>query len=90
MRLVDQNPTSSSSLASAAPGIEQRPCSRCIKSAFIRDLLSKARDAECTALVFTVDMHVPGSRHRDYRSGLGGATGIRGAARRIGQAMLRP
>ncbi|WP_348239987.1 alpha-hydroxy-acid oxidizing protein, partial [Salmonella enterica] len=50
----------------------------------------QARDAQCSALVFTVDMPVPGSRYRDYRSGLAGAPGMRGALRRVWQAMLRP
>jgi L-lactate dehydrogenase (cytochrome) len=37
--------------------------------AFMRDMLALAREAGCSALVFTVDMPVPGSRYRDYRSG---------------------
>ncbi|MEO5493651.1 MAG: FMN-dependent L-lactate dehydrogenase LldD [Sphingomonas sp.] len=57
---------------------------------FMIDLMAKARDAGCSALVFTVDMPVPGSRYRDYRSGLAGAVGLRGAARRTWQAMRRP
>lgn len=57
---------------------------------FMKDLLVRAREAGCTALVFTVDMPVPGTRYRDYRSGLAGAAGASGAARRIVQAMLRP
>jgi L-lactate dehydrogenase (cytochrome) len=35
-------------------------------------------------------MPVPGSRYRDYRSGLAGASGFMGAARRTFQSMLRP
>jgi L-lactate dehydrogenase (cytochrome) len=58
--------------------------------AFMRDLLAQARDSQCSALVFTVDMPVPGSRYRDYRSGLAGAAGVRGAVRRAWQAALRP
>jgi len=58
--------------------------------AFMRDLLAQARAARCSALVFTVDMPVPGSRYRDYRSGLAGAAGVAGAARRLWQAMRRP
>jgi L-lactate dehydrogenase (cytochrome) len=57
---------------------------------FMRDLLAQARDAQCGALVFTVDMPVPGSRYRDYRSGLAGAPGMRGAMRRAWQALQRP
>jgi L-lactate dehydrogenase (cytochrome) len=57
---------------------------------FMRDLLRIARDAQCSALVFTVDMAVPGTRYRDYRSGLAGASGFLGDLRRVGQAMTRP
>jgi L-lactate dehydrogenase (cytochrome) len=57
---------------------------------FMRDLIAQAKDAGCAALVFTVDMPVPGSRYRDYRTGLAGAPGIKGAARRTAQAVTRP
>lgn len=57
---------------------------------FMRDLLSKARAANCSALVFTVDMPVPGSRYRDLRSGLAGAPGLQGSLRRLLQAVLKP
>ena len=58
--------------------------------AFMRDLLENARNAGCTTLVFTVDMPVPGSRYRDYRSGLAGASGFLGDLRRYAQAARRP
>ena len=58
--------------------------------AFMRDLLGLAREAGCTALVFTVDMPVPGSRYRDLRSGLAGASGPLGATRRFAQAAMHP
>jgi L-lactate dehydrogenase (cytochrome) len=58
--------------------------------AFMKDLLARAAAARCSALVFTVDMPVPGTRYRDYRSGLAGASGFKGALRRTGQAALRP
>ncbi len=58
--------------------------------AFMRDLLAQAGSAGCSALVFTVDMPVPGSRYRDYRTGLAGAPGLAGAARRTFQAIARP
>jgi L-lactate dehydrogenase (cytochrome) len=58
--------------------------------AFMRELLQKAREAQCGALVFTVDMPVPGSRYRDYRSGLAGASNAVGAMRRFLQAAGRP
>jgi L-lactate dehydrogenase (cytochrome) len=57
---------------------------------FMRDLLVKAREAGCSALVFTVDLPVPGSRYRDRRSGLAGAPGLGGDIRRTAQAMARP
>lgn len=57
---------------------------------FVRELLAQARAAGCSVLVFTVDMPVPGSRYRDYRSGLAGAPGIRGSIRRFCQALARP
>lgn len=57
---------------------------------FMKGMLSEARDAGCSALVFTVDMPVPGSRYRDYRSGLAGAAGLRGTMLRAAQAAARP
>ena len=57
---------------------------------FMRSLLREARALGCSALVFTVDMPVPGSRYRDYHSGLAGVTGLRAAARRTLQGALRP
>ncbi|TFU01489.1 alpha-hydroxy-acid oxidizing protein [Polymorphobacter arshaanensis] len=57
---------------------------------FMRDLLVQAREASCSALVFTVDLPVPGARYRDYRSGLAGAPGLGGALRRATQAVTRP
>jgi len=58
--------------------------------AFMRDMLALAREAKCSALIFTVDMPVPGSRYRDYRSGLAGESWLWGNIRRASQAMLRP
>ena len=58
--------------------------------AFMRDLLQRARAAGCSLLVFTVDMPVPGSRYRDYRSGLAGDVSIAGSMRRVWQAMIKP
>ena len=58
--------------------------------AFMRDLLAQAREAKCSALVFTVDMPVPGTRYRDYRSGLAGAPGVAGSVRRLAQAVMHP
>ena len=58
--------------------------------AFMQDMLAQATAAGCSALVFTVDMPVPGTRYRAYRTGLAGAPGIKRAAWRAAQAMLRP
>ena len=58
--------------------------------AFMKDLMAQAVAAGCSALVFTVDMPVPGSRYRDYHTGLAGSPGLKGALWRTGQAMLRP
>lgn len=58
--------------------------------AFMADLLDLAEQAKCPALVFTVDMPVPGSRYRDYHSGLAGASGFFGDMRRALQAVGRP
>jgi L-lactate dehydrogenase (cytochrome) len=55
--------------------------------AFMRDLIIRAREAGATALVFTVDMPVPGARYRDAHSGMSGPNA---AARRMVQAMFKP
>jgi L-lactate dehydrogenase (cytochrome) len=57
---------------------------------FMGALIDRAEALNCSALVFTVDMPVPGTRYRDYRSGLAGASGAAGAARRMLQAMQKP
>ena len=48
---------------------------------FMRDLMARAIAAGCSTLVFTVDMPVPGSRYRDYHSGLAGEPGLKGQIR---------
>ena len=58
--------------------------------AFMADLLDLAEAAKCPALIFTVDMPVPGSRYRDYHSGLAGASGFLGDMRRAFQAVAHP
>jgi L-lactate dehydrogenase (cytochrome) len=54
---------------------------------FMLDLLNVARASGCPALVFTVDMAVPGIRRRDAKSGLAGP---RASVRRYAQALSRP
>jgi L-lactate dehydrogenase (cytochrome) len=54
---------------------------------FMRDMLARAKEAKAAALVFTVDMPVPGVRYRDAHSGMSGRFG---PARRILQAIGKP
>jgi L-lactate dehydrogenase (cytochrome) len=54
---------------------------------FMRDMLARAKAAKVAALVFTVDMPVPGVRHRDAHSGMSGRSG---PARRFLQALGKP
>ena len=55
--------------------------------AFMRDLLATAREQGAKALVFTVDMPVPGARYRDARSGMSGPNA---PLRRVLQAVFKP
>jgi L-lactate dehydrogenase (cytochrome) len=55
--------------------------------AFMRDLLAMAQAVGVKALVFTVDMPVPGARYRDAHSGM---SGPRAPLRRLLQAMGKP
>ena len=55
---------------------------------FVRDMIARAQEAGCGALLLTVDLAVPGTRYRDYRSGLSGS--IRGRASRTAQVLARP
>jgi L-lactate dehydrogenase (cytochrome) len=55
--------------------------------AFMRDLLATAQAAGVQALVFTVDMPVPGARYRDAHSGM---SGPRAPLRRMLQAFGKP
>lgn len=57
---------------------------------FVSAMLDRASAAGCPALIFTVDLPVPGARYRDRRSGLTGAPGLGGQLRRLGQALARP
>jgi L-lactate dehydrogenase (cytochrome) len=55
--------------------------------AFMRDLIARAKAAGARALVFTVDMPVPGSRYRDAHAGMSGPYA---PLRRVMQAIGRP
>lgn len=54
---------------------------------FMREMLSRAKAVGAQALVFTVDMAVPGARYRDAHSGMSGRNG---PMRRVLQAMGKP
>ncbi|MDY6947429.1 MAG: FMN-dependent L-lactate dehydrogenase LldD [Pseudomonadota bacterium] len=54
---------------------------------FMREMLSRAKAVGAQALVFTVDMPVPGARYRDAHSGMSGRNA---SLRRVLQAMGRP
>jgi len=54
---------------------------------FMREMLERAKAVNAAALVFTVDMPVPGVRHRDARSGMSGRFA---PTRRLLQAIGRP
>jgi L-lactate dehydrogenase (cytochrome) len=55
---------------------------------FVSDMIARAKEAGCGALLLTVDLAVPGTRYRDYRAGLSGS--MRGPAARFGQVLRRP
>jgi L-lactate dehydrogenase (cytochrome) len=55
---------------------------------FVSDMIARAKQAGCSALLLTVDLPVAGSRYRDYRAGLSGS--MRGPASRAWQVACRP
>jgi L-lactate dehydrogenase (cytochrome) len=55
---------------------------------FVSNMIARAADAGCGALLLTVDLAVPGTRYRDYRSGLSGS--VAGTASRLRQVLQRP
>lgn len=55
----------------------------------VKALLEKAWNAGCRTLVFTVDLPLPGMRHRDFRNGLA-STGPRSKLLKIQQLLSRP
>jgi L-lactate dehydrogenase (cytochrome) len=54
---------------------------------FMRDLIARAKACGAEAMVFTVDMPIPGARYRDAHSGMSGRSG---PIRRVLQAMGKP
>lgn len=57
---------------------------------FVSDMIARAKDAGCEAILLTVDLAVPGTRHREYRAGMSSAPGSSGASRRVSQVLRRP
>jgi len=55
---------------------------------FVADLIARAKEAGCGALLLTVDLPVAGTRYRDFRAGISGS--IRGPGARAWQVMQRP
>ena len=54
---------------------------------FMRNVLERAKAAEVSTLVFTVDMPVPGARYRDMHSGMSGPYA---SVRQVAQALTHP
>lgn len=57
---------------------------------FMNDLIDRATEAGCSAMLFTVDMPIPGIRYRDFKSGMAGSTGWAASARRVLQGLSKP
>src|SRR2546423_10350091 len=55
---------------------------------FVSDMIARAKEAGCGALLLTVDLAVPGTRYRDYRAGMSGS--MRGSGSRLRQVLQRP
>lgn len=57
---------------------------------FMRELLARAKAADVSTLLFTVDLPVPGSRYADVRSGLARAHTLAARIERIKAVAARP
>jgi L-lactate dehydrogenase (cytochrome) len=57
---------------------------------YMRELIGRAKDANCPVLVFTVDLPIPGSRYRDIRSGFTGSSGPWAALRQAVDGLMHP
>lgn len=55
---------------------------------FVSDMIARAKESGCGALLLTVDLPVAGTRYRDFRAGLSGS--LRGPRARTWQVMQRP
>lgn len=58
--------------------------------AFVADMIARAKEAGCGAILLTVDLAVPGTRYRDYRAGLSAGPGSGGGSKRMSQVARRP
>ena len=58
--------------------------------AFVADMIARAKEAGCGAILLTVDLAVPGTRYRDYRAGLSSTPGSSGSSQRMAQVLRRP
>ena len=56
--------------------------------AFVSDMIARAKEAGCGALLLTVDLPVGGTRYRDFRAGMSGS--LRGPGARARQVLRRP
>lgn len=54
------------------------------------ELLARAAQARCAALVFTLDLPVAGARYRDYRAGMSAPPGLGAQTRRAWQGLTHP
>ena len=57
---------------------------------FVADMIARAKEARCGAILLTVDLAVPGTRYRDYRAGMSSTPGSGGGSRRVAQVLRRP
>lgn len=57
---------------------------------FVSDMIARAKEAGCGAILLTVDLAVPGTRYREYRAGMSSAPGSRSGSRRMAQVARRP
>lgn len=57
---------------------------------FMQAMIARAKEAGCKALIFTVDMPVPGIRYRDMRTGFTAGGPIARRLKRFGQVLARP
>ena len=57
---------------------------------YMRELIARAKAADCPVLVFTVDLPIPGSRYRDVKSGFTGTKGVEKALQFAWDGITRP